>query len=340
MARYQKYLGIAVLCGSIAGAWHLLSTQTVATTTVAAAIQSPATAADTFAADLNQQVTSITRLANRETRTVIFDSDASTDDALALMLIANDPKVNLQAITVTGTGEAHAEPGAKNMAAVARLIGKGNVPVAYGRGEPLTKAGKPFPDFLRQSMDNLLEHTSIKPDASITVGNNAVQLMKQTIEASDGKVAILATGPLTNVAELITQYPKLKTRIEKVVVMGGAVKVPGNIDDLDAKANNKVSEWNFYADPAAAQRVVASGVPVLLIGLDATNQVPITKSFYEGLSLEDQPDLKLSYQMLKVIADRIGEKQFTEVMYLWDGLAAMVMLDPAMAETEKNAAGC
>jgi inosine-uridine nucleoside N-ribohydrolase len=335
MARFQKYLGVAVLCGSMVGAWHLITTQTVESKTVAAVTQSAATASDTFASDLNQQVTSVTRLANHKTTTVIFDSDASSDDALALMLIANDPTVNLQAITVAGTGEAHAEPGAKNMAAVARLIGKSGVPVAYGRSEPLTKAGKPFPDFFRVAIDNLLEHTSIKPDASLTVSGNAVQLMKQTIEASEGKVAILATGPLTNVAELMTQYPNLKNRIEKIVVMGGAVKVAGNIDDLDPKANNKVSEWNFYADPAAAQRVVASGVPIVLIGLDATNQVPITKSFYEGLRHEDQPDLKLAYQMLKVIADQVGEKRFTEVMYLWDGLAAMVMVDPSVAVTEK-----
>jgi inosine-uridine nucleoside N-ribohydrolase len=158
--------------------------------------------------------------------------------------------------------------------------------------------------------------------------------LKNVIEASADKVTILATGPLTNIAELNAKYPHLKKRIEKIVMMGGAVKVPGNVSGLLPQAKNSVSEWNFFADPKAAEQVIHSGIPVTLVSLDSTRQVPLTKEFFERTGIEDQPDLKLAHQILQVYLDEIGDKAFQNNIYAWDQLAAMVMLDPSSVKTE------
>lgn len=328
----KKWIAAAVICGGLGIGWKVMTAAVVLPPKNFAARVTPHQ--NSFAETLNHQVASVTRLASKHAKPVIFDNDAAIDDALALILIGNDPAVALQAITVSGTGEAHARQGAVNMAAVAAVMGKSQVPVAFGRAEPLTKAGKPFPSSLRKLTDNMLAGTSALSVASVTVTSNAVELMQQVIKTSKEKVTILATGPLTNIAEFIVQYPQLTAKIEKIVVMGGALNVPGNIEPVMPGANNQVSEWNFYADPAAAHKVFAAGIPITLVSLDATYQVHVTPQFYKSMRKQVQPEIRLGYALLKHAADHLGEDVFYQKYSMWDALAAMVLIDPTIAKTK------
>jgi inosine-uridine nucleoside N-ribohydrolase len=330
MFRNSKVLATVLIgCGLVASAWLVThrgsreSSEVVAVTPIRS---------DDFANQLNQKITNVARLTGGHTRAVILDNDAAMDDVLALILIGNDPGVVLKAITVAGTGEAHGKQGAQNMAAIVNMMGKSDIPVAYGHARPLTNAGKPFPDFLRTTADRILVGKKIKPHPDLRITDDAVGLIKQVVDNSDEKVTILATGPLTNIAEFVTQYPELTKKIDRIVVMGGAINVKGNINALTPEANNTVSEWNFYADPQAVRKVFSSKIPITLVALDATNQVPITAKFYDSLALEDQPELHLAHDLLKGYVDQYGLETMTNNVYMWDGLAAMVMLDPAMAE--------
>lgn len=328
-----KKMIVTVLFCCTAAAGLSYYTHKSQTHTTASLMDITSVRSDSFAERVGQHVARVARVTGNHSRTVIFDNDAATDDALALIIIGNDPGVVLKAITVAGTGEAHGRQGAENMAAIANMLGKPNVPVAYGHSRPLSSAGNPFPIFVREAMDKLLEGTGVKvhPDAHLT--DNAVGLIKQVVENSPDKVTILATGPLTNIAEFITQYPQLKKKIDRIVVMGGAVHVPGNVNKVMSASSNRVSEWNFYADPEAAHRVFAAKIPLTLVALDATNQVPMTKSFYDAIANEDQPDLRLAHVLLKNLVSRFGMETFKNDIYMWDGLAAMVMLDPEIADT-------
>ena len=116
--------------------------------------------------------------------------------------------------------------------------------------------------------------------------------------------------------------------------MGGAVHVKGNIKSLEPKSDNTVAEWNIYADPKAAATVFASGIPITLVPLDATNQVPMTKEFYDTLSTSSQIDLKLIYLILKDMVDELGLDTFLKEFYLWDPLAAIIMADSNRATIE------
>ena len=86
-------------------------------------------------------------------------------------------------------------------------------------------------------------------------------------------MTLLATGPLTNVAEALGRDPSLAGRLEMVYAMGGAVSVGGNVR---LPGTGGKAEWNFFVDPRAARVVLSSGVPVTLVPLDATNRAPVT----------------------------------------------------------------
>ncbi len=264
---------------------------------------------------------------------LIYDNDAGGDDAIALIYLAHQANMKIEALTIAGTGEAHGLQGARNMANICYLLGKPSIPIAFGRETSYDGLGHPFPDFLRELTDKLLvgKHVPQHPNPRIT--DSAVELMREITEKNN-KISILATGPLTNVADFIEKYPHLKNKIEKIFIMGGAVHVKGNIQALDPTSDNTVAEWNIYADPKAAQIVFTSQIPVTLVPLDATNQVPMTKKFYETLSKESQPELKLIYLMLKDIIDSIGLEAFLRDFYLWDPLSAIIISDPTRAKIE------
>lgn len=267
-------------------------------------------------------------------KTIIFDNDAANDDIIALIYLTSHPAIKLAAITIAGTGEAHGDLGAKNMADVCFMLNIPATPIAFGTDQPLSSAGKPFPDFIRTMMDNTLANKNIPHHPNPNISDSAVELIKQTLNASPEPVTILCTGPLTNIAAFIQANPDQLEKIEKIVIMGGAINVEGNIQALDPQSTNQVAEWNIYADPAAASLVFGSGIPITLVPLDATNQVPITQAFYDALSLATQPGLNLAYLLLKDIVDEFGMDLFLKNFYLWDPLAAMICLNPALAITE------
>ena len=113
-----KNILAAILVSCVVGAagWY---TNHKMVTRIVSAVENRQLRQDTFADMLNRNITRLASQSVNHSRTVIFDNDAATDDALALILIGNDPSVNLKAITITGTGEARGRAGAYNMAAIA-----------------------------------------------------------------------------------------------------------------------------------------------------------------------------------------------------------------------------
>src|SRR5262249_26392071 len=120
------------------------------------------------------------------------------------------------------------------------------------------------------------------PEGGEPAEQDAVALFTSTIQDSPEPVTVLALGPLTNVASALEATPELADKIENMVVMGGAVDVDGSgVSDANTSA-----EWNIYSDPHAARLAFESGVPITLVPLDATNEVPVTPEFVEKLNAE------------------------------------------------------
>ena len=105
--------------------------------------------------------------------------------------------------------------------------------------------------------------------------------MISLLESSDVPVTILAIGPLTNLAALLEHAPAVQEKIQRIYIMGEALRVKGQIiiPGFTDHLRNEVADWNSYIDPLASQQLLRSNVPITLLPLDATNKVPLTQGF-------------------------------------------------------------
>lgn len=257
---------------------------------------------------------------------VIIDTDFAADDWMAILYLLQHPGVNVQAITLTGAGETHCEPGVQNALNLIALAGHPDIPVTCGRETPL-EGRNAFPSEWRAAVDTMLG-ISLDASEAAPYDGDAVALLQETITASEQMPVLLTLGPLTNIAELFAASPEMVSQVARIVIMGGAVDVPGNVWLGDGSA-----EWNIYVDPVAADQVLASGATIALVPLDATNDAPATPAFVRGLR-DDRttPSAEFVYQILAAQSDFIGSGGY----YFWDPLAAAVAADPTLATWESQ----
>ena len=138
-------------------------------------------------------------------------------------------------------------------------------------------------------------------------------------------MTIIAMGPLTNIALALEKEPGIVDKIAEIAVMGGAVEVPGNVGNPYVGIDNTAAEWNFYLDPHAAEQVMASGVAIRLMPLDATGALPVTPEFVDRVRTrprDQTSDLLLS--LLEAVREGIDAGWY----YFWDVLAAVATARP------------
>jgi pyrimidine-specific ribonucleoside hydrolase len=256
---------------------------------------------------------------------VVIDTDMALDDWMAILYLLNRTDVAVKAITVTGAGEAHCVPGVNNALKLIRLAGLEDIPVACGRETPLA-GDHTFPQEWRDFVDSLAGITlpvAENPNKSL----DAKMLIKSAIESSEEKITVLTLGPLTNIADLLRDEPQLAEGIQKFLIMGGAVEVPGNVGFV--VSGNNVAEFNFYVDPLAASEVFLSNIPITLVPLDATNQVPLDIEFYNRLEIDHpEPEAEFVYDALTGNFGMIQSGGY----FFWDPLAGAIMVDESIGE--------
>jgi inosine-uridine nucleoside N-ribohydrolase len=262
-------------------------------------------------------------------RDVVIDTDMAADDWLAMLYLLGRPEVEVAAVTVTGAGEAHCDPGVRNALALVALAGKPDIPVACGRETPL-EGDHAFPAEWRDRDDDLYG-ISIPDGTAAASSSSAVELLTTTVAGSPGQVTLLALGPLTNVAEALRQSPELARAIPMTFAMGGAVDVGGNVGVSGVGIENQFAEWNVYCDPLAAKEVLDSGLPVTLVPLDATNQAPATPAFADRLAADaSTPSATFANDVLRARRPSIDAGQD----FFWDPFAAAVLIDESLTTFE------
>ena len=153
---------------------------------------------------------------------------------------------------------------------------------------------------------------------------NASELIISLIESAEGDVTLVALGPLTNIAIALDTEPSIESKIDEILLMGGAIDVPGNVG-LESEIPNYVAEWNLWVDPHAADIVVRSGLPIRMVVLDATNQVPQTQAFLDRLGpIISTPEAQLLYNMT------------TPGLYFWDQLTVVALTNPEVITLEEH----
>ncbi len=254
-------------------------------------------------------------------RPVLLDTDMGIDSVMGLLYLLKAPEVSLEAITVVH-GIADVKPAARNAMRILELTGDAGIPVARGRRRPL-EGRRSFPSFLK-GQANTLGNAAL-PAARGRPRRRAVELILDTLAASPEPMTIIAMGPLTNIAAALAKDPGIVDKIAEIAVMGGAIEVPGNVGTRYLGIDNTAAEWNFYLDPHAAERVLASGVRVRLMPLDATRVLPVTPEFVDRV--RDRPRDQASELLLSLL-EAVREGIDAGWYYFWDVLAAVASARP------------
>jgi inosine-uridine nucleoside N-ribohydrolase len=197
---------------------------------------------------------------------VILDCDTGTDDAVAIMLAALHPDLELLAVT-TVNGNVPVEVVTENSLRVLDHVGRPDVPVYPGAAVALARGDFPVPRADLTGFEMHGRHLALPPSRSAPADQGAVAFLLARFEAarSAGEdIVLVATGPLTNVALCLKLEPRFARTLRRLVVMGGGHEV-GNVTPS--------AEFNFWADPEAARVVMRSGIrELVLVPLDATHQ--------------------------------------------------------------------
>jgi pyrimidine-specific ribonucleoside hydrolase len=259
---------------------------------------------------------------------VVIDTDAGSDDVMAVSLLLSQPGERIDAITVVN-GLAHVDAGARNMGRLLDLAGRKSVPVFAGRNRPL-RGNNEFPAEWRKISDDL-PGVPLPPASRPPEAKRAADYLVERLRNAPTPVRILALGPLTNIAEALERDHSIARNIREIVIMGGAVRVPGNLRDGGVfHTNNSTAEWNIFIDPMAARIVFRSGVPIRLIALDATNKVKIGAEFLRQVEAKAQTPLgRVVAGVLEADREAIDQAIF----YAWDPLAAAALLRPSIVKT-------
>ena len=255
-----------------------------------------------------------------EEMSVVLDYSPTISDVGALLYLASHPDVDLLAVTLPERGESDCDLGVRHTLSLLAIAGQLDVPVGCGVEPPLV-GDRDWPDEFRQ-YSNLLAGVEL-PVVTSGPPVDGAELLADTLRSADRPVTIVAVGPLTNLGVVFRDHPDLVGHVERVVIMGGAVDVPGNVEAAPT------AEWNLYIDPQAARLVLASGVDVLFVPLDATNDVPWTDALVAQLALLESAVGKSERQV-------VASRGFTDGIYLWDELAAVATLQPEMLQIERR----
>jgi len=196
-------------------------------------------------------------------RSVILDVDTGHDDAVAIMMAARHPAIDLVGITVTA-GNQTLPKTLVNTLNLCSALGIG-APVYAGMTRPLIANLEPASLIFGESGFDGPVFASCDRTAE---KSHAVNFIIDTVMRSDpGEITLIACGPLSNVAMAIRLEPAIVPRLREIVLMGGSMGV-GNVTPS--------AEFNIHADPEAASIVFSSDAKITMIGLDVTTRVQLS----------------------------------------------------------------
>lgn len=258
---------------------------------------------------------------------MILDIDTGIDDAMALAYALGCGDVNLLGV-VGSYGNVSLNTGIENSLNLLKLLGQEQVPVYAGAECALGRNTVYHPNEAIKAIHgtNGVGEIEIAPSNGRIEDESGVDFMIRMADKYGKDLTIVAVGPLTNVAKAMQKDPLFAEKVGKIVIMGGAVLLPGNIDQL--------AEANIYQDPNAANIVFTSKAKVTMVGLDVTMRTVFTKKETQSLrnigtvSAQKYADMVDFYiNAYSKIAPEI------KGCALHDPLAVAIAVDPTLVQT-------
>lgn len=204
---------------------------------------------------------------------IIIDTDPGIDDSMAILLALASPEVQVEGLSIVFGNSGDVRMLARNACAVLELAERTDIPVAVGATNPLVRPYHGRGSTVHGS--NGLGDVPVPEPSKQPIDAPAAHFIVDYCRAHPGEITLVTLGPLTNIALALRIQPDLPKYVRRLVMMGGAVSVPGNV--------NPVAEANIHNDPEAARLVFNAGWEITMAGLDVTMQVHMDDEYLTGL---------------------------------------------------------
>ena len=263
-------------------------------------------------------------------RQVLLDCDPGHDDAIAIMLAVADPSIDLRAVT-TVAGNVTLENTTRNALRVLDMVGRPDIPVAAGRHRPRVRELSTAAVMHGES--GLAGPLPVEPSRP-ALDVPALEVIEQALAEATEPITLVATGPLTNMADVVERLPHLHDRIRELVIMGGAVDL-GNW--------TPAAEFNIWVDPQAADIVFRAarppgvggpqdGIALTMIGLEVTHRAWLTDEHADAL----RPTGRAGQFVAELLDHFVG---FHQERFGWEGgpihdaVTIAHLIDPTLVTT-------
>jgi inosine-uridine nucleoside N-ribohydrolase len=246
--------------------------------------------------------------------------DSDPEDSFAITFALSSPELEVVGITCVA-GNVPVANGYANARHLLRLLGREDIPVASGPDLPLEPGRRPSQ--VAWLADGAARDVIVDPSDVPLPKPDAVELIAQCARDAGGGLVIAPIGPLTNIALALRRHPWLMDEIAELRVMGGAFDVGGN--------HTPFAEFNFWADPEAADEVVRSGIPITYVGLDVCNRTRLTNAQLNPSTISSE----LGAFVIESCAQWFGAVQSADDrgIHLFDTLTIASLVDPSLLST-------
>lgn len=243
---------------------------------------------------------------------VLMDQDGGVDDYLATILLLTMEHIELLGVVVT-PADCYIQPAVSATRKIMDLMGFSQIPVA----QSTVRGINPFPYLYRR--DSLIvDHLPILNQQEVIqtplVRETGQDFMVRMLRSAPEPVTLLVTGPLTTVATALDIAPDAIAKIARIIWMGGALNVPGNVERGLEPGQDGSAEWNVYWDAVSAGKIWEKSVEIIMCPLDLTNTVPLSLDLFK----------RIVQQRHYPISDLVGQCYALVVpqdYYFWDVLA-------------------
>jgi len=253
---------------------------------------------------------------------ILIDCDPGHDDMMAIMLACASAELQVLGVT-TVAGNQTGEKTWRNARRILTLIGRTDIPAARGADRPLLREPTVAPEIHGVSG---LDGADLPEPGWRGLAEHAVDFLIRVIMGSREPVTLVPTGPLTNVALALLKEPVLARRLERIVLMGGAV-YDSNI--------TPAAEFNIYVDPEAAKIVFECGAPIVMVGLDVTNKARLSFADIDELGSWNGRVSRVVAPLLRFFARANHEIFGFDGAPLHDALAVAHLLKPEVIRTRR-----
>lgn len=254
-------------------------------------------------------------------RRVVLDCDPGHDDAMAILLAAASPALELEAITIVA-GNQTLDKVSLNARRVCSVAGIRDVPIAAGCDRPLRRQRIVAEEIHGDSGLDGVDWD--EPTVELDPRHGVDLIVELALREDPRPLTVVAVGPLTNVATALQRAPEIAERIDRISIMGGAIGL-GNWTPS--------AEYNMYVDPEAAEVVLRSALPITLVPLEVTHQALATEAVLARVTALGTPVARMSEALLRYFTETYERIFGFPAPAVHDPCAVAAVIDPSVVRT-------